>query len=201
MPVSKEQLAAIIGGKARELCKPENSSARPRTNLNEGYDVDPSYYDADAEKFDAMYSSECETEFNARPTDTNDIPYTEASAKRSSLPDKLKESMLNNPIDVTGLSNMSVLDNMGIKPQATPKRQINEQRAAGYSAQPQSVDYSIIKAIVNECLNEHLKKQPLNEGATLQTIGLKGGTISLVDNKGNVYQAKLELIGNKNDKK
>ena len=41
----------------------------------------------------------------------------------------------------------------------------------------------------------------LNESASLQTIGLQNGNISLVDNKGNIYKAKLEKIGNKNDKK
>lgn len=59
-----------------------------------------------------------------------------------------------------------------------------------------SVDYSIIKAIINECLNERLQ-----DSGTLTSIGLKAGKITLVDNKGNVYQAKLEKIGNKNDKK
>ena len=44
-------------------------------------------------------------------------------------------------------------------------------------------------------------KQPLNESASLQTIGLQNGNISLVDNKGNIYKAKLEKIGNKNDKR
>ena len=63
-----------------------------------------------------------------------------------------------------------------------------------------TIDYNIIKAIVNECLNEYFSKQPLNESATLKTIGLSNGNISIVDNKGNVYKAKLEKIGNKNEK-
>ena len=49
--------------------------------------------------------------------------------------------------------------------------------------------------------NEYFKKQPLNESASLQTIGLSNGVISLVDNKGNVFKAKLEKIGNTNEKK
>jgi hypothetical protein len=64
-----------------------------------------------------------------------------------------------------------------------------------------NVDYSIIKAIVNECLREYFNnKQSINESTTLQTIGLQNGNISLVDNKGNVYKAKLVKIGNTNEK-
>ena len=65
-----------------------------------------------------------------------------------------------------------------------------------------NVDYSIIRAVVNECLKEYFGKQPLNEGiSALETVALKGKTISLVDNKGNIYQGNLKLVGNTNDKK
>ena len=63
-----------------------------------------------------------------------------------------------------------------------------------YAPNNTNIDYSIIKAIVNECLKEHLGQQTLNESATLKTIALKEGTISLVDNKGNIFKAKLEKI-------
>ena len=67
------------------------------------------------------------------------------------------------------------------------------------------IDYSLIKTIVNECietkLNEVLSKGLLTEGATLSGIGLKNGKIKIVDNKGNVYSAKLEYQGNTKDKK
>ena len=45
------------------------------------------------------------------------------------------------------------------------------------------------------------RKGMLNEGATLKGIGLSGGKIKLVDNKGNVFSAKLEYQGNTKDKK
>ena len=57
------------------------------------------------------------------------------------------------------------------------------------------IDYSVIKAIVNECLNEYFKR-PLNESVgTLSGIGLKEGKIKLVDNKGNIFSANLEYQG------
>ena len=116
------------------------------------------------------------------------------------MPDKIKQSMLNEVIDVTALDNQSVLSGMEIpggnrKPQQN-RRPVNEQQ---YQVQGGNVDYSIIKAIVNECLNEYFSRQPLNENASISTIGLKAGAIKIVDNKGNVYSAKLEKIGNTND--
>ena len=82
----------------------------------------------------------------------------------------------------------------------TEQQQMPQQYAV--PAMPNNVDYSIIKAVVNECLKEYFGKQPLNEGiSALETVALKGKTISLVDNKGNIYQGNLKLIGNTNDKK
>ena len=67
------------------------------------------------------------------------------------------------------------------------------------------IDYALIKTIVNECietkLNEVFQKGMLNEGTTLKGIGLSNGKIKIVDNKGNVYSAKLEYQGNTKDKK
>lgn len=195
MAISQEQLAAIIGGRARQLCSPENdklieSYTRNNSNFN---DPDPSYYDSDAAEYDNMYLSES--------VDYNDgLQYSNTSASNSKMPEHIKQSMLENRIDTTALGQTSVLDTLGVKPAKRSQRRqpMNEQTRP---AQVSSIDYSLIKTIVNECLNEYFSKQPLNESATLKTIGLTGGNISLVDNKGNIYKAKLEKIGNKNDKK
>lgn len=195
MAISQEQLAAIIGGRARQLCSPENgklieSYTRNNSNFN---DPDPSYYDSDAAEYDNMYLSES--------VDYNDgLQYSNTSASNSKMPEHIKQSMLENRIDTTALGQTSVLDTLGVKPAKRSQRRqpMNEQAR---SAQVSSIDYSLIKTIVNECLNEYFAKQPLNESATLKTIGLSGGNISLVDNKGNIYKAKLEKIGNKNDNK
>ena len=45
------------------------------------------------------------------------------------------------------------------------------------------------------------QKGLLNEGTTIKGIGLSNGKIKLVDNKGNVFSAKLEYQGNTKDKK
>ncbi len=202
MAVSKQQLAQIIG-KARDLCNLEGDrlieSYKGDGNFDRK-DPDPSSYD-DYSKFDRMYLNE-EEDYHPqkRNVQTKDIRYNQQTAANSKMPDKIKQSMLNEVIDVTALDNQSVLSGMEIpggnrKPQQN-RRPVNEQQ---YQVQGGNVDYSIIKAIVNECLNEYFSRQPLNENASISTIGLKAGAIKIVDNKGNVYSAKLEKIGNTND--
>ena len=81
------------------------------------------------------------------------------------------------------------------------KSQIREQVQTGGGG----IDYALIKMIVNECLETKLtemaEKGLLNESTTLKGIGLSEGKIKLIDNKGNVFQAKLEYKGNTKDKK
>lgn len=198
MAISKEQLASIISGRAKHLCNPEGD------RLVEGYarsangnNPDPSSYNYDADAFDRMYLSTLD-----EGMESGDLNYSSSTAVNSRMPENIKKSMLEQRIDTSGLGQTSVLDSLGIKPtkaQQRRKTQLNEQVSAPVAAN--GIDYSIIKAIVNECLKEHFSKQQLNESTSLQTIGLSNGTISLVDNKGNVYKAKLEKIGNTNDKK
>lgn len=201
MPVTKEQLAKIIGGKARDLCSPEGdrmiSEARNARNGGGGYDPNPDEY-GDYEEFDRMYLNEDED------TQTSDIHYSRKNAEYSMLPENVKESLINNPIDRSSLSNVSVLDSMNVpqRKQQRPRQRINEDNyRQNYQQQGGGgIDYSLIKAIVNECITEYFERRPLNEN-TLKTIGLKEGKITLVDNKGNTYMAKLEKIGNVNNKR
>lgn len=164
---------------------------------------DVSDYDGDAAKWDAMFSDSAYEDYGLVPQ-SRDIQYSSAGAARSQMPDNIKKSMMENKIDVSRLGNTSVLDSIGVKPKPTAaptqRRQMVEQRQPAYQAQPTAggVDYSIIKAIVSECIKEYFSSQMLNESA-LSSIYLKGGTISLVDNKGNIYKAKLEKIGNANN--
>jgi hypothetical protein len=189
MSINKEKLAAIISGKARNLCSPQgdrliNEYSSNRKNL---IDPNPDSFD-DSSYFDSMYLSE------SNQSNDDMLDYDVSNIENSKLPPHIKES-LKQKIEVSG--NVSVLDELGVKPQQ--KRQIREQKILTHTPQvTSSVDYTIIKAIVNECLKEFFDKQTLNESASLKTIGLQNGNISLVDNKGNIYKAKLEKIGNKN---
>lgn len=199
MAISQQQLASIISGKARMLCSEAGDRAVQQhlSNKNNSFDPDPSSYDDDAQEFDSMYGVSSDDDYS-EPTYVGN--------NKTKIPANIRESMLSQPIDVSSLGSVSVLDSMGLTPSKMPKQKttpkiVNEQSIRQQpTVQSPSVDYTIIKAIVNECLKEYFEKQPLNESASLKTIGLANGTISLVDNKGNIFKAKLEKIGNKNDK-
>lgn len=200
MAISKEQLAAIISGRAKHLCNPEGDrmvESRMKHSAVNLDNPDPSAYDSDANAFDSMYTSSLSEERKS-----GDMKYNEISASNSKLPEHIKQSMLNERIDVSSLGGGSVLDSLGIKPepQRKQKQQVIENVQPQYNPIQTGVDYSIIKAIVNECLNEYFSKHSLNESASVKTIGLSNGTISLVDNKGNVFKGKLEKIGNTKEK-
>jgi hypothetical protein len=198
--MDKNKLAAIIQGKARAMCTPEyDRKINEATNIRNGrptnniqyYDPDPASFD-DYQEYDNMYLSESTQGING-----DDMAYTNEAVKNSNLPDALKQSLMEERIQMK--SNVSVTDDLfGTIPQQPKqkvRKKVNEQVSPANSVvQPAAVDYSIIKAIVNECLKEHLGQQTLNESATLKTIALKEGTISLVDNKGNIFKAKLEKI-------
>ena len=206
MGVSKEQLASIIGGRARELCSPSNTAYVDTLakGVRENYNPDPdSFDDSLSEKYcnELGFGSSVSTMESA----TNNARY-ESAVKKSRMPDAIKQSMLSERIDKSALANTSVLDSLNVK--APARQQIVEQpqyRAAQPSAPSSNVDYTIIKAIVKECVNEcladYFAKQPLNEGSSLKTIGLQKGNIKLIDNSGNVFQAKLEKVGNLNESK
>ena len=193
MPISKSQLEQILNGKARKLCSPEGDSMvnemAGRVNT-QSYDPDPSSYDMDSDEFDSMYLG------STAGNSGRDMYYDERTAANSKLPDVIKQSMLNERIDTSGLDpNRSVLDglNLNQQPKRKPRPQVNEQLYAP-KQQGGGIDYSIIKAIVNECIRENLSGLLTEGNNQLKTVVLKGGNISLVDNSGNVYAAKLEKI-------
>lgn len=209
MAITKDRLASIISGKAAKLCSSESQKQIRAMGSSISNRLDEATMQGDdmAAQYEAMLG------YNSDDNDggsSKDITFTSADAQMSNLPEHIKKSMLEHNIDRSGLGGASVLDSMGIKPkkgvrnvQRTPiteQQQMPQQYAV--PAMPNNVDYSIIKAVVNECLKEYFGKQPLNEGiSALETVALKGKTISLVDNKGNIYQGNLKLIGNTNDKK
>lgn len=206
MGLSKDGLAAIIG-RASKLCTPEGDKlvhtnidqSRFTRQLDEDYAPDPSEYDSDADKWDSLYSDNAAESYSSGG---GDMYYSNESVARSALPENIKKSLMEKQIDRSSLGNTSVLEGMNIKPQRVTaamqkKAVISEGAPRQQSYQPQGggVDYSIIKAIVSECIKEYFSSNMLTEN-TLSQVHLKGGTISLVDNKGNIYKAKLEKIGN-----
>lgn len=101
-------------------------------------------------------------------------------------------------------SSGSVLD--GVNLTSSPRRQepVVEQR---YTPTPQpqipagtpGVDYTIIKAIVEECIKrniEEIKASILQESSLKRVRLSEGNKIQLVDNKGNLYESTLEYKKN-----
>ena len=207
MAISKDRLAAIISGKAAKLCSSESQKQIKALGTSMSNRLDEATMQGDdmAAQYEAMlgYNSD-------ENSDSRDISFTSDDVQLSNLPEHIKKSMLEHNIDRSGLGGTSVLDSKKKKKKknvkVTQRTPITEQQQMPQQyAMPSvqnNVDYSIIRAVVNECLKEYFGKQPLNEGiSALETVALKGKTISLVDNKGNIYQGNLKLVGNTNDKK
>ena len=198
MPISRDALSSIISKNAASMGNP-NWDRLVESNVPDAYDPDPSQFD---DPYADYFPDEHTTDRQGGSSRKNAMQYNEEMVKNSKLPDAIKKSMMEKRIDTPSMGGNSVLDNLSIPRAPKKNRQaINEQINPRQVAEATgSVDYTIIKAIVNECLKEYFASQPLNESAGLQTIGLQNGNITLVDNKGNVFQAKLQKIGNKNDR-
>lgn len=138
----------------------------------------------------------------------------------SKLPSAILESFKNKQIDtsVMGLSTTSsVLDRINFNTQGAlfeqtqPKQEVKEVKVVTEQTQPTistSVDYSMIKMIVEECMRKYtsaLKKTIINESKTASTEGtLKamkvGDKFSFITDNGDLYEAKLTFIKNINKK-
>jgi len=158
-------------------------------------------------------------------TDYSSNDFNPERVKNTRMSSAILEDMVKHPIDTTALNAQMLESAAGGNPanndrlmkmvsaakrvdaraseldgKGMPKRQINEQVSVGGG-----IDYALIKTIVNECIeakfNEMAQRGLLNEGTTIKGIGLSNGKIKLVDNKGNVFSAKLEYQGNTKDKK
>lgn len=219
--MTQEEFMTNVLGNAQKLCQMDAKGAikgagkAPRSKA----EVDPESFGMPVNEsvdYDAMYLSDAAYS-TSRPTPgganlSADRPITNGTMSKSKVPDFIKQSMVNEVIDSTALS-ANPLDRMDLSkfekatPQNMPKpRQVvNEQQAVAPVVAPSGVDYSIIRAILKECIDEKFKELGLTKSMltenTLKTIHLKGGNIKLVDNSGNVYAAQLEKKGNINDKK
>ena len=135
--------------------------------------------------------------------------YTDSDIENSNLPDFIKESFKKEKIEIKDESSInSVLDKMqkNITPDRKKVSVINEESSPVTAPHPalvsNGVDYSIIRAIVKDCLESYMPKVNLNESASLDSIAInKNGQISFIDTKGNIFTAKLQKTGNINEGK
>ena len=134
----------------------------------------------------------------------------------SKLPNIIKESFAKNPIpDMPMPSGYggSVLDELGFTPNQTlqqPKPMVTEQYTVPMQTMPQTngIDYSLIKTIINEAVEEKVKKyvSALSKKLISEGVGHVGGsktnmvilgdTFSFCDKDGNLYEATLKFKKN-----
>lgn len=187
--------------------------------LAETYDGPMEYQPINANGGYLTEDTAAKARYTTNYSSNNFNPERVNSTKMSSA---ILEDMVKHPIDTTALNtqmlesagngniteNNSRLNKMLSGAKMVEKRlgngSVKQKTNEGYSAPAPQIDYSLIKAIINECietkLEEMSKRGLLNEGTTLKGIGLSSGKIKLVDNKGNVFSAKLEYQGNTKDK-
>jgi len=185
MPISAEALSKIINHNSSTLCTPKGDKMLNEFKgvNNGGTDIDPNSYSDEWDNWNY------------------DEPVNLMSTPSQRMPQGIRESMSQNPVQQYSPSSAM----LGMMTEDSQKQMMLEQQYAAMQQQQRQqqngVNYNMIKSIVKECLNEYFSKQPLNEGATLKQIGLSEGKIKLVDNKGNIFSAMLELTGNIKDKK
>lgn len=231
MALSEDVLKKLITPNAKALSSPKGDKIIDEGRTGSIDDFDDSMFLADTynEPDDAAsnggYLSE-DTAAKARAlTDYSSNDFNPARVKNSRMSSAILEDMVKHPIDTTALNtqrlesasgnlneNMDRFSKMvaGAKMvdrraneldgKSPARRQVTESVGGGAG-----IDYALIKTIVNECIeakfNEMAQRGLLNEGTTIKGIGLSNGKIKLVDNKGNVFSAKLEYQGNTKDKK
>lgn len=155
-------------------------------------------------------------------TDYSSNDFNPERVRKSKMSSAILEDMVKHPIDTAAL-NTQLIESAGNGNAVTNNARLNKMLSGAKMVEQRlgetptkapireqtgggvSIDYSLIKTIVNECIeakfNEMAQRGLLNEGTTIKGIGLSNGKIKLVDNKGNVFSAKLEYQGNTKDKK
>ena len=201
MALTEEQLAKIIQYNSKGLCSEQGQQKVKAMGGGGNFNNNGIVSD---EWDDFSLSDPIETKPKIQKNLNAQI--SQSAFEKSKMPDNIKESMMKKQIDTSslsvGLGNTSFLDNLGKQ-----KQQISEQlnnntyNQQVYQPQQMGIDYSLLKMIVKECLNEYFSNKQLNESTNLKQIGLSKGKIKLVDNSGNVYSADLEYKGNVNERK
>lgn len=228
--LSEDVLRKLITPNAKTLSSPKGDKIVDEGRIGNINDFDDSMFLGETynEPLDVQsnggYLSQSTAAKARAMTDYSSNDFNPERVKNSKMLSAIKEEMVKNPIDTAALNAQMLESAAGGNPanndrlmkmlsaakmvdaraseldgKGMPKKQINEQSAGG------GIDYALIKTIVNECIetkfNEMAQRGVLNEGTTIKGIGLSNGKIKLVDNKGNIFSAKLEYQGNTKDKK
>lgn len=206
MALSEQQLAGILGN-AKKLCNPDadrvmNEYKGVNANQKKGSDEHENYRTWETAGFDDAYADGGTRLSQSAPQQQ----IMESSGpNRSRLPEAIKKSMMENQYQFHNMTEEGKLESAIDSLSQRQRQVVNEvysQPQAQNSVIGGGIDSNYLKFLIKESLKEYFaEKGTLNEGTTLRQIGLSEGKIKLVDNKGNIYSAQLELTGNVRDKK
>lgn len=228
MALSEDVLKKLITPNAKALSSPQGDEFIDEGRIGRADDFDDSMFLAETyEEPGSMQSNGGYLSENAAAkaralTDYSSNNFNPERVKNTRMNSAILQDIVKHPIDTTPL-NTQLIESAGNGNAAANNARLNkmlsgakkvEQRLGNTPAKTQIqeqtgvgsvIDYALIKSIVNECIetkfNEMAQRGLLNEGTTVKGIGLSNGKIKLVDNKGNVFSAKLEYQGNTKDKK
>lgn len=184
--IPQDQMMAIIGRSRNLIHEDSRQERRGGGRPRGGYE--DNFYDADDDYTDP-FSSDIMGENCIPPAGQKQGNYTDERVMRSGLPDNVKQSMMAKRINESDMQETAFLDKMAT--QAPKKQQIRE------AVQPAGVDYTALKAIINECLNEYFAKHPINENvAKVNKVDVSNGNkIRVIYEGGIVYDGELEYKG------
>lgn len=229
MALSEDVLKKLITPNAKALSSPKGDKFIDEGPVGRADDFDDSmflaetYEEPGTVQSNSGYLSESTAAKARALTDYSSNDFNPDRVRNSRMSNAILEDMVKHPIDTTAL-NTQKLESAGNGNVAANNSRLNkmlagaklvEERLGDTPGKPTrtqahsvggggGIDYALIKTIVNECIEQKLseitERGLLSEGTTLKGIGLSEGKIKLVDNKGNVFQAKLEYKGNMKDK-
>lgn len=142
----------------------------------------------------------------------DDLEYTAEDLQNSKLPQSILESFKTNKIESMRIP-ASVLDGIDIKPiqEVRKEKPIRESISTPIPSSNSSIDYSLLKTIINEAVRENMKKyaaamtkkiisESTSSSNNVQAIKL-GNKFSFITENGDIYEATLKYKSNLNEQK
>lgn len=218
MPLSEDVLKKLITPNAKALSSPQGDKFIDEGPVGKGDDFDDSMFLAETYEgpmdvpSNGGYLAE-DTAAKARAlTDYSSNDFNPNRVKSTKMSSAILEDLVRNPIDTAALNTMRLEsagngnmteNNARLSKMLSGAKQVEQRLGNGPAKTPNKtqsgggggIDYALIKTIVNEAV-----EAKMNETGSLKAIALSAGKIKLVDNKGNVFTAKLEYQGNVKDK-
>lgn len=210
MALTENQLAGILGN-AKKLCNPEadrvmNEYKGVNANQKKGSSEHENYRTWETAGFDDERVGDATSLSTSHSQQVQETYTPTQGPNRSRLPEAIKKSMMEHQYnfhDATDEGKLNAaMDSLSQRQKQVVSEAAYSQPVSSVPIGGAGIDSNYLKFLIKESLKEFFaEKGSLNEGASLKQIGLSEGKIKLVDNKGNIYSAQLELTGNIKDRK